>query len=77
MRVIDHFINGEHFRGQNKNTVDVFNPASGEITAHVALASAQETEIAITAATEALNSVRLRDTTITEGRLYRASWYRY
>ena len=56
MRVIDHFINGEHFRGQNKNTVDVFNPASGEITAHVALASAQETEIAITAATEALNS---------------------
>jgi len=56
MRVINHFINGEHFRGQNKNTVDVFNPASGEITAHVALASAQETEIAITAATEALNS---------------------
>ena len=56
MRVIDHFINGEHFRGQNQNTVDVFNPASGEITAHVALASAQETEIAITAATEALNS---------------------
>lgn len=56
MRVIDHFINGEHFRGQNKNTVDVFNPASGEITAHLALASAQETEIAITAATEALNS---------------------
>ena len=56
MRVIDHCINGEHFRGQNKNTVDVFNPASGEITAHVALASAQETEIAITAATEALNS---------------------
>jgi malonate-semialdehyde dehydrogenase (acetylating)/methylmalonate-semialdehyde dehydrogenase len=56
MRVIDHFINGEHFRGQNKNNVDVFNPASGEITAHVALASAQETEIAITAATEALNS---------------------
>jgi malonate-semialdehyde dehydrogenase (acetylating)/methylmalonate-semialdehyde dehydrogenase len=56
MRVINHFINGEHFRGPNKNTVDVFNPASGEITAHVALASAQETEIAITAATEALNS---------------------
>ncbi len=56
MRVIDHFINGEHFRGQNQNTVDVFNPASGKITAHVALASAQETEIAILAATEALNS---------------------
>ena len=54
MQVINHFINGEHFQGQNKNTVDVFNPATGEIAAHVALASQQETEEAIRVATEAL-----------------------
>ena len=56
MQVINHFINGEHFQGQNKNTVDVFNPATGEIAAHVALASQQETEEAIRVATEALPS---------------------
>ncbi|MDA0237021.1 MAG: CoA-acylating methylmalonate-semialdehyde dehydrogenase [Proteobacteria bacterium] len=56
MKVINHFINGAHYQGQDKNTVDVFNPGTGEVTARVALASKQETEEAIRVATEALPS---------------------
>ena len=35
---IEHFINGKHVRGGGR-TSDVFNPATGEVTAKVALAS--------------------------------------
>jgi len=54
MKLINHFVNGEHFKGQNANTVEVFNPATGDVTAEVALASQQETEEAIRIAAEAL-----------------------
>ena len=56
MKLINHFINGAHYQGQEKNTVEVFNPATGEVAARVALASKQETEEAIRVATEALPS---------------------
>ena len=56
MKLINHFINGAHYQGQEKNTVEVFNPATGEVGARVALASKQETEEAIRVATEALPS---------------------
>ena len=56
MKLINHFINGAHYQGQEKNTVEVFNPATGEVAARVALASKQETEEAIRVATKALPS---------------------
>jgi acyl-CoA reductase-like NAD-dependent aldehyde dehydrogenase len=31
MKLIKHFINGAHYQGQEKNTVEVFNPATGEV----------------------------------------------
>src|SRR3979411_1302060 len=42
---IEHFINGKHVRGGGR-TRDVFNPATGEVTAKVALASAAEVDAA-------------------------------
>ena len=54
MKLINHFIKGKHFKGQSTNTVEVFNPATGEVAATVALASKEETEEAIRIATEAL-----------------------
>ncbi|MBA4739714.1 MAG: CoA-acylating methylmalonate-semialdehyde dehydrogenase [Burkholderiales bacterium] len=56
MKHINHFVNGKQFKGQDTNTAEVFNPATGDITATVNLASQQETEEAIRVATEALPS---------------------
>jgi malonate-semialdehyde dehydrogenase (acetylating)/methylmalonate-semialdehyde dehydrogenase len=42
MREIGHFISGRAVAGQSGRTADVFNPATGEITGRVALASAAE-----------------------------------
>ena len=49
---IEHFINGKHVRGGGR-TSDVFNPATGEITAQVTLASAAEVDAAVSAARDA------------------------
>ena len=54
MKLIKHFLNGEQFTGQNSNIVEVYNPATGAVSAEVALASQQETEEAIRIAAEAL-----------------------
>jgi malonate-semialdehyde dehydrogenase (acetylating)/methylmalonate-semialdehyde dehydrogenase len=54
MKLIKHFLNGEQFKGQNANIVEVYNPATGAVSAEVALASQQETEEAIRIAAEAL-----------------------
>jgi malonate-semialdehyde dehydrogenase (acetylating)/methylmalonate-semialdehyde dehydrogenase len=54
MKLINHFLNGEQFKGQNANIVEVYNPATGAVSAEVALASQQETEEAIRIAAEAL-----------------------
>jgi malonate-semialdehyde dehydrogenase (acetylating) / methylmalonate-semialdehyde dehydrogenase len=46
---IEHFINGKHVRGGGR-TSGVFNPATGEVTAKVALASSAEVDAAVAAA---------------------------
>ena len=47
MREIGHFIGGKHVAGNSGRTSDVFNPATGEVEAKVALASADELNAAI------------------------------
>ncbi len=51
---IDHFIDGEIFKGQGRRTADVFNPATGEVTKQVSLASAEDVKKAIQSAAAAL-----------------------
>ena len=47
MKQIGHWINGKHVAGTSGNFADVFNPATGEITAQVSLASQAEMDSAI------------------------------
>ena len=47
---IEHFINGRGFAGSSKREMDVFNPATGEVTARVAMASNADVEVAVAAA---------------------------
>ena len=42
MREIGHFIGGKHVAGKSGRTADVYNPATGEVQAKVALASDAE-----------------------------------
>ena len=56
MKTIPHFINGQQVIGSGKNNGDVFNPATGEISAKVAFATEGETSLAIEAAKNALTS---------------------
>jgi len=42
MKEIGHWINGKHVPGTSGRFADVFNPATGEVQAHVALASKAE-----------------------------------
>jgi malonate-semialdehyde dehydrogenase (acetylating)/methylmalonate-semialdehyde dehydrogenase len=53
MREIGHFIAGKPQRGASGRFGDVFNPASGEVAAKVALASAAEVDQAVAAAERA------------------------
>ena len=50
---IGHFINGERVAGTSGRCADVFNPATGEVQATVALASKQELDLAVEAAAKA------------------------
>ena len=56
MKIIPHYINGQQVNGSGKNNGDVFNPATGEISAKVAFATEKETSLAIEAAKNALTS---------------------
>ena len=47
MRVIEHFISGKKFKGTSKKTSKVFNPATGEQSAEVILASASDIDMAV------------------------------
>ena len=47
MQDIGHFINGQRVAGKSGRTTDVFNPATGEVQAKVALANADELNAAI------------------------------
>lgn len=53
MEEIGHFINGKRVAGKSGRTADVFNPATGEVTAKVALATAAEMQEAVAVAEKA------------------------
>ncbi len=53
MEEIGHFINGKRVAGKSGRTADVFNPATGEVTAKVALATSAELQEAVAAAEKA------------------------
>ena len=46
MKQIGHWINGKHVAGTSGRTAPVYNPATGEVQAHVALASKAELDAA-------------------------------
>ncbi|WP_313953002.1 CoA-acylating methylmalonate-semialdehyde dehydrogenase [Accumulibacter sp.] len=54
VKPLQHFIHGHLVRGAGSRWGEVFNPASGQLTARVPLASADETRSAIAAAAAAL-----------------------
>lgn len=47
---IHHFINGQRSEGTSGTAQDVFNPATGQVTGRVALASAADVDTAVQAA---------------------------
>ena len=47
---IGHYINGAHFGGNASRSQEVFNPATGDVTGHVSLATAGDTNKAVEAA---------------------------
>ena len=53
MNLIEHFINGKVTKGSSKRTSKVFNPATGEQTAEVNLASKADVDIAVEKAKKA------------------------
>jgi malonate-semialdehyde dehydrogenase (acetylating)/methylmalonate-semialdehyde dehydrogenase len=53
MQEIGHFIGGKAVKGTSGRTANVYNPATGEIQATVALASVEEMRAAVANATEA------------------------
>ena len=53
MEEIGHFINGKHIAGTSGRFADVYNPATGEVQAKVALATPAELDAAVVKAAEA------------------------
>ena len=47
MKTINHFVNGKSFTGNSKKVGKVFNPATGEQSAEVRLASTKDVNEAI------------------------------
>ena len=47
MQIINHYINGTVLEGDSCKTSDVYNPATGEVSAKVCLANSNETKKAI------------------------------
>ncbi|MEV4038721.1 CoA-acylating methylmalonate-semialdehyde dehydrogenase [Streptomyces umbrinus] len=56
MKTIEHWINGSPTAGTGPETAPVFNPATGQEQARVALASAADVDTAVTAATAAFET---------------------
>ena len=56
MNLIEHFIDGKITRGSSKKTSKVFNPATGEQTAEVNLASKSDVDLAVEKASDAFVS---------------------
>ena len=53
MNLIEHFIDGKITKGFSKKTSKVFNPATGEQTAEVSLASKDDVNLAVEKAKKA------------------------
>ena len=47
MKLIEHFIDGKITKGSSKKTSKVFNPATGEQSAEVNLASKADLDLAV------------------------------
>ena len=56
MNSIEHFIDGKTVKGSSKRTAKVFNPATGEVSSNVNLASASDLNKAVAAAKKAFTS---------------------
>ena len=56
MKLIEHFINGKKFLGNSKRTSKIYNPATGEQSAEVKLASTLEVNQAVESAKKAFES---------------------
>ena len=57
-KIITHWINGALDTGKTERTSEVFNPATGQVSANVALANVATVDKAVNVATEAFNSWR-------------------
>ena len=55
MNSIEHFINGKIVKGLSKRTAKIFNPATGEVSSNVNLASSADLNKAVDAAKKALD----------------------
>ena len=53
MKTIEHFVNSNSFLGSSKRTSDVFNPATGEVSAKVNLASKKDVDDVVAVAKNA------------------------
>jgi len=53
MKTIGHFINGTHVPGSSGRTAEIFDPATGAVTAHLALAGQADLDAAVAAAAAA------------------------
>ena len=56
MKTIQHFVGGKSFSGDSKRTSKVFNPATGEQSAEVRLASTKDVNQAVSNAQKAFES---------------------
>ena len=56
MNTIQHFVNGKKFSGESKRAGKVFNPATGEQTAEVKLATTKDVNDAVNNAKKAFEN---------------------
>ena len=59
MNTIQHFVNGKKFSGESKRVGKVFNPATGEQSAEVQLASTKDVNDAVVNAKKAFETLSL------------------
>ena len=57
MNSIEHFIDGKIVKGSSKRTGKVFNPATGEISSNVNLASTADLDKAVKAAKKSFSKL--------------------
>ena len=56
MKLIEHFIDGKNFSGESKRKSNVYNPAIGEVSSEVKLASTSDVTKAVESAKKAFPS---------------------